>query len=76
MLLMQREWAEAKNELQEERNNVRTLTLDRDQTVKSAMEQVELVRKELADALHAVATAEARAAIAEVNFLVIKFDSI
>ncbi|KAI3997019.1 hypothetical protein MKX01_021295 [Papaver californicum] len=61
----EREWAEAKRELQEERDNVRSLTLDREQTVKHVMRQVEEIGKQLADALHAVAAAEARALIAE-----------
>lgn len=66
MALYQREWAEAKKELQEERDNVRALTLDREQTIKNAMRQVEEMGKELAKALHAVAAAESRAAVAEV----------
>ncbi|KAI3935317.1 hypothetical protein MKW92_053400 [Papaver armeniacum] len=61
----EREWAEAKRELQDERDNVRSLTLDREQTIKHAMRQVEEIGKQLADALHAVAAAEARAAVAE-----------
>ena len=64
--IIQREWAEAKKELQEERDNVRALTLDRERTIKNAMRQVEEMGKELANALHAVAAAESRAAIAEV----------
>ncbi|XP_059455352.1 nuclear-pore anchor isoform X2 [Corylus avellana] len=64
---VEREWAEAKKELQEERDNVRTLTLDREQTIKNAMRQVEEMGKELAKALHAVAAAESRAAVAEVK---------
>lgn len=66
MAFSQREWAEAKKELQEERDNVRTLTLDREQTIKNAMRQVEEMGKELANALRAVAAAESRAAVAEV----------
>ncbi|OVA15206.1 Tetratricopeptide [Macleaya cordata] len=64
---VEREWAEAKKELQEERDNVRSLTLDREQTIKNAMRQVEEIGKQLADALRAVAAAEARAAVAEVS---------
>ncbi|XP_062158169.1 nuclear-pore anchor isoform X2 [Alnus glutinosa] len=64
---IEREWAEAKKELQEERGNVRTLTLDREQTIKNAMRQVEEMGKELANALHAVAAAESRAVVAEVK---------
>ncbi|CAO2842787.1 unnamed protein product, partial [Amaranthus hypochondriacus] len=59
---IEREWAEAKKELQEERNNVRTLSLDRENTLKDAMRQVEDMGKELAAALQAVTAAEARAA--------------
>ncbi|XP_043688308.1 nuclear-pore anchor isoform X2 [Telopea speciosissima] len=62
---LEREWAEAKKELQEERDNVRTLTFDRENTLKNAMKQVEVMSKELADALRAAATAEAKAAVAE-----------
>jgi len=63
---LQKEWAEAKKELQDEHDNVRKLTLDRDQTLKNSMKQVEEMGKELASALHAVAGAESRAAVAEV----------
>ncbi|KAK4285608.1 hypothetical protein QN277_002284 [Acacia crassicarpa] len=62
---LEREWAEAKKELQGERESVRTLTLDRDQTVKNAMRQVEEMGKELANALRASSSAESRAAVAE-----------
>ncbi|KAL0009589.1 hypothetical protein SO802_011091 [Lithocarpus litseifolius] len=66
---VEREWAEAKRELQEERDNVRNLTVDREQTLKNAMRQVEEMGKELADALRAVAAAESRAAVAEAKLL-------
>ncbi|XVE99034.1 hypothetical protein REPUB_Repub03eG0161700 [Reevesia pubescens] len=62
---IEKEWAEAKKQLQDERENVRTLTSDREQTLKNAMKQVEEMGKELANALHACAAAEARAAISE-----------
>ncbi|KAJ0099641.1 hypothetical protein Patl1_19769 [Pistacia atlantica] len=62
---VEREWAEAKKDLQEERNNVRTLTSDREQNLKNAVKQVEEMGKELANALHAVTAAETRAAVAE-----------
>lgn len=65
----QRDWAEAKKELQEERDNVRTLTLDREQTLRNAMEKVEEVAKKLTDASHACSAAEARATVAEVYYL-------
>ncbi|KAJ6817739.1 nuclear-pore anchor [Iris pallida] len=61
------EWAEAKKELQEERDHVRALTLDREKAVESSARQVEEMRKELADAWRAVASAESRAAVAEVR---------
>ncbi|MCI67261.1 nuclear-pore anchor-like protein, partial [Trifolium medium] len=57
-----REWAEAKKELQEERENVRRLSLDRDQTMKNSLRQVEDMGKELTNALGALASAESRAA--------------
>ncbi|OAY26505.1 nuclear-pore anchor [Manihot esculenta] len=62
---IEREWAEAKKELEQERNNVRALTSDREETLKSAMRQVEEMGKELANALRAVSAAETRAAVAE-----------
>ncbi|KAF5728160.1 nuclear-pore anchor isoform X1 [Tripterygium wilfordii] len=62
---VEREWAEVKKELQQERDNVRALTLDREQTLKNAMRQVEEIGKELADALRAVSAAESRASVAE-----------
>ncbi|BFG28578.1 hypothetical protein CerSpe_148520 [Prunus speciosa] len=62
---IEREWADAKKDLQEERNNARTLTHDREQTIQNAMRQVEEMGKELSNALHAVASAESRAAVAE-----------
>ncbi|KAI5332476.1 hypothetical protein L3X38_022605 [Prunus dulcis] len=62
---IEREWADVKKDLQEERNNARTLTLDREQTIQNAMRQVEEIGKELSNALHAVASAESRAAVAE-----------
>ncbi|BAT93110.1 hypothetical protein VIGAN_07201200 [Vigna angularis var. angularis] len=62
---LEKEWAEAKQELNEERENVRRFTLDRDQTIKGSLRQVEDMNKELANALRAVASAESRAAVAE-----------
>lgn len=73
IVLSQREWAEAKKELQEERENVRRLALDRDQTMKNSLRQVEDMSKELTNALGALASAESRAAVAEVFFLVALF---
>ena len=58
--------AEAKKEVQQELNHVRALTSDREDIMKSAVRQVEEMREELADALHAVTAAETRAAVAEV----------
>ena len=63
---MQRDWAEAKKELHEERANVRALTLDRERTIMNAMKQVEELSKELANAMRAVAAAESKAAVSEV----------
>ncbi|KAH7848388.1 hypothetical protein Vadar_002210 [Vaccinium darrowii] len=62
---IEKEWADAKKELQEQRDNVRRLTVDREETMKNAMRQVEEMGKELANALSAVASAEARAVVAE-----------
>lgn len=52
--------------MQEEKNNALTLALDRDQTIKNAIKQVDEMRKDLSNALHAAASAENRAAVAEV----------
>ncbi|XWS27642.1 hypothetical protein CRYUN_Cryun26dG0135800 [Craigia yunnanensis] len=62
---IEKEWAEAKKQVQEERDNVHTLMSDREQTLKNAMKQVEEIGKELANALHACAAAETRAAVSE-----------
>ncbi|XP_047326588.1 nuclear-pore anchor-like [Impatiens glandulifera] len=62
---IEKECAEAKKELQEERNNVRRLMLDREEIMKSAMRQVEETGKELTNSLNTVAAAEARASAAE-----------
>ncbi|KAK6154564.1 hypothetical protein DH2020_008812 [Rehmannia glutinosa] len=58
---LEREWADAKRQLQEERDNVRILLL----SVKNGFRQVEELNKELATALQSVAAAESRAAVAE-----------
>ncbi|XP_057486078.1 nuclear-pore anchor-like isoform X2 [Actinidia eriantha] len=65
---IEKEWAEAKKELQEQRDTVRRLSLDREESLKNAMRQVEEMGKELANALHAVASAEARAAVSEARY--------
>ncbi|XP_021726285.1 nuclear-pore anchor-like [Chenopodium quinoa] len=62
---IEREWAEAKKELQEEKIKVQTLSLDHDHTIKDGRRQIENLGKELAAALQAVTAAEARAAVAE-----------
>ena len=66
----QKEWAEAKKELQEERSNARNSTSDRNQTLNNAVRQVEGIGKEFANALKAVSAAESRASVAEVMFKV------
>lgn len=58
--MMQREWAEAKKELHEEQEK-------REIGMNNALKQIEDMRKELASALCAVAAAEARASLAEVD---------
>ncbi|GMH10574.1 hypothetical protein Nepgr_012415 [Nepenthes gracilis] len=65
---IEREWAEAKKELQEERDNVRTLSLDREHTVKDSMRRVDEMGKELSKALHSLTAAEARACVAEARY--------
>ncbi|XP_057461451.1 nuclear-pore anchor-like [Actinidia eriantha] len=64
----EKEWAEAKKELQEQRDTVRRLSLDREESLKNTMRQVEEMGKELANALGAVASAEARAAVSEARY--------
>lgn len=68
-LVLQREWAEAKKELHEERDRVRALTLEKEKAIETTVHQVEEMRKELADAWRAVSSAESRAAVAEVCLL-------
>ncbi|KAJ4756884.1 Nuclear-pore anchor [Rhynchospora pubera] len=62
---LEQEWAEAKKEVQEERDRVRTLAVEKERTIETSMKQVEEMRKELSDAWRAVSSAETRAAIAE-----------
>ncbi|KAL1205642.1 Nuclear-pore anchor [Cardamine amara subsp. amara] len=62
---LEREWAEAKKELQEERSNARNISVDRNQTLNNAVMQVEEMGKELANALKAISVAESRAYVAE-----------
>lgn len=69
LLSMQREWAEAKRELQEQRDLVRNLSLEHESTLNDARKQVDELNKELNNALRSVANAESRAAIAEVLLL-------
>ncbi|KAL5732092.1 hypothetical protein ACHQM5_004749 [Ranunculus cassubicifolius] len=62
---VERDWAQVKKELQEERDNVRSATRDREHTIQNAMKQVEELGTQLADSLRVVASAESRAAVAE-----------
>ncbi|ESQ27187.1 hypothetical protein EUTSA_v10017995mg [Eutrema salsugineum] len=62
---LEKEWAEAKQELQEERRNARNSTSDRNQTLNNALMQAEEKGKELANALKALSAAESRASVAE-----------
>ncbi|OEL20957.1 Nuclear-pore anchor, partial [Dichanthelium oligosanthes] len=62
---LQRDWAELKKELQEQRDHVRVLTLDKKNAFDSCMKQVEDMRKELQSSWKAASEAESRAAIAE-----------
>ncbi|KAF3668086.1 hypothetical protein T459_16631 [Capsicum annuum] len=63
--LIEKEWAEAKKELQEQRDSVRNLIPEREDALKNALRQIEEMRKELASTSHSVAAAEARAVVAE-----------
>lgn len=69
MSVVQKEWAEARKELEVEREHGRHSTSQRDRAVSEALKRVEAVSKELADAMKAVSAAETRAQIAEVYFL-------
>lgn len=62
---IQKEWAQAKKELEEERAKVQHLTYDREEIRKSSFKQVEEMRKDLSALSNAVTAAEARAAAAE-----------
>ncbi|KAI3730620.1 hypothetical protein L1987_61792 [Smallanthus sonchifolius] len=59
------DWAEAKKELQKERDNVRQLTLEHESAMRGSMQRIEEMGKELANALRAVAAANTRASAAE-----------
>lgn len=65
---IEREWAEAKRELQEQRDLVRNLSLEHESTLNDARKQVDELNKELNNALRSVANAESRAAIAEARY--------
>jgi nucleoprotein TPR len=65
--LFQQEWAEAKKELQEEKDRVRTLAVEKEKTIETSMRQIEEMRKELSDAWRSLSLAETRAAVAEVH---------
>lgn len=62
---LERDWAELKKELQEQRDHVCVLSLDKKNVFDSCMEQVEDMRKELNNSWKAASDAESRAAIAE-----------
>ncbi|KAG2653926.1 nuclear-pore anchor-like isoform X2 [Panicum virgatum] len=62
---LERDWAELKKELQEQRDHVRILTLDKKNAFDSCMKQVEDMRKELQSSCKAASDAESRAAILE-----------
>ncbi|XP_009592361.1 nuclear-pore anchor [Nicotiana tomentosiformis] len=62
---IEKEWAEAKKELQEERDKVRNLMLERESDFKNALRRAEEMGKELASTSRSLAAAESRAVIAE-----------
>jgi len=70
MSVFQKEWAEARKELEIEREHGRNLSRQRDTAVTEALKGVEAVSKELADAVKAVSSAETRAQVAEVNIVI------
>ncbi|XP_047951702.1 nuclear-pore anchor-like [Salvia hispanica] len=65
---IEREWAEAKRELQEQRDLVRSLSLEHGSSLKDAHKQIDELNKELANSLRSVANANSRAAIAEARY--------
>ncbi|PNT69655.1 hypothetical protein BRADI_3g59627v3 [Brachypodium distachyon] len=64
---LERDWAELKKEVQEQRDHVRVLTLDKQNAFDGCMKQVEDMRKELQSSWKACTDAESRAAVAEVK---------
>ncbi|XP_062220247.1 nuclear-pore anchor-like [Phragmites australis] len=62
---LERDWAELKKELQEQRDHVRVLTLDKKNAFDSCMNQVDDMRKELQNSWKAASDAESKAAILE-----------
>lgn len=65
-LWVQKEWAEAKTELEMECAHCQNLIAQQDTALSEALKQVELANKELSQALKAVSAAETRAQVAEV----------
>ncbi|XP_042060222.1 nuclear-pore anchor-like [Salvia splendens] len=65
---IEREWAEAKGELQEQRDLVRSLSLEHGSSLKDAHKQIDELNKELANSMRSVANANSRAAIAEARY--------
>uniref|UniRef100_A0A0E0CRB2 Uncharacterized protein n=1 Tax=Oryza meridionalis TaxID=40149 RepID=A0A0E0CRB2_9ORYZ len=63
--VQERDWAEVKKELQEQRDHVRVLTLDKKNAFDGCLKQVEDMRKELQNSWKAATDAESRAAVAE-----------
>ncbi|MCO5568313.1 hypothetical protein L7F22_022012 [Adiantum nelumboides] len=65
IIRMQREWVEMKHELDSERAHTRHLSHERDLTAKETVERIQMISKDLADALKKVSTAETQAHVAE-----------
>ncbi|KAM0835139.1 hypothetical protein ACQ4PT_063130 [Festuca glaucescens] len=62
---LERDWAELKKEVQEQRDHVRVLTLDKKSALDGCMKQVEDMGKELQSSWKASTDAASRAAVAE-----------
>ncbi|XP_051192619.1 nuclear-pore anchor isoform X1 [Lolium perenne] len=62
---LERDWAELKKELQEQRDHIRVLTLDKKSAFDGCMKQVEDMRKEVQSSWKASSDAASRAAVAE-----------
>ncbi|KAL8046100.1 hypothetical protein ABFX02_08G156700 [Erythranthe guttata] len=69
---MEREWAEARRQLEEARVNAQHLSIERETASNNALKKIEELNKKCADALQSVAAAENRAVAAEARLSVLE----